>query len=48
VLTDKRSFGYQPLANAGANVAFSTVANGFVAEDSNAYLNIYYRSGWIG
>jgi hypothetical protein len=39
---------YLPSVNNGTNIAATPVNVGNIYEASNAYLNVYYRSGWIG
>jgi hypothetical protein len=39
---------YVPSVNNGTSISTTPVNVGHIYEESNAYLNIYYRSGWIG
>ena len=43
-----QSFTYTPANAFGSNIASTTVTTGYIYEVSPSYLNIYYRSGWIG
>ena len=42
------SFTFTPANNSGVNVSSVAVTTGYVYEVSKAYVNVYYRSGWIG
>ena len=43
-----QAFTYTPATASASNVAFIAVTTGHIYEVSPSYLNIYYRSGWIG
>ena len=46
---DTKSFTFTPTNTSGAaNIATTAVTSGYIYEISPAYVNIYYRSGWIG
>ena len=46
---DTKSFTFTPTNTSGAaNIASTEVNAGYIYEISPAYVNIYYRSGWIG
>jgi hypothetical protein len=46
---DTKSFTFTPTNTSGAaNIASTAVTAGYIYEISPAYVNIYYRSGWIG
>lgn len=46
---DTKSFTFVPTNYSGAsNISSTAVTSGYIYEVSPAYLNIYYRSGWIG
>jgi hypothetical protein len=43
-----QSITYNPALSYGSTIASTTVTTGHIYEVSPSYLNIYYRSGWIG
>jgi hypothetical protein len=43
-----QSFTYTPATASASNVASNVASTGHIYEVSPSYLNIYYRSGWIG
>jgi hypothetical protein len=46
---DTKSFTFTPTnTNGAANINSTLVTSGYIYEVSPAYVNIYYRSGWIG
>jgi hypothetical protein len=46
---DTKSFTFTPTNSSGAaNISSTAITSGYIYEISPAYLNIYYRSGWIG
>lgn len=46
---DTKSFTFTPTNTSGAaNINTVAVTSGYIYEISPAYVNIYYRSGWIG
>jgi hypothetical protein len=48
-IADTRSFTFVPTNSSGAsNINSTLVTSGYIYEVSPAYVNIYYRSGWIG
>ena len=47
-VTNTQAFTFQPILSFGSNIASTTVTTGHIYEVSPSYLNIYYRSGWIG
>jgi hypothetical protein len=48
-ISDTKSFTFGASNIVGAsNIASTTVTSGYIYEISPAFVNIYYRSGWIG
>lgn len=48
-IPDSKSFTFTPTNYSGASTITSTpVTSGYIYEVSSAFVNIYYRSGWIG
>ena len=47
-VTNTQAFTFQPILSFGSSIASTTVTTGHIYEVSPSYLNIYYRSGWIG
>jgi hypothetical protein len=46
---DTKSFTFTPTNVSGASdITSTTVTSGYIYEISPAFVNIYYRSGWIG
>jgi uncharacterized protein (DUF2147 family) len=46
---DTKSFTFTPdNVNGASNISTTAVTSGYIYEISPAYVNIYYRSGWIG
>ncbi len=46
---DTKSFTFVPTNYSGAsNITSTAVTSGYIYEVSSAYVNIFYRSGWIG
>jgi hypothetical protein len=43
-----QSVTYSPPGNVASAIGITPVNVGHIYEKSNAYLNVYYRSGWIG
>jgi hypothetical protein len=47
-IPNTQAFTYTPATASASNVASTIVTTGHIYEVSPSYLNIYYRSGWIG
>jgi hypothetical protein len=48
-IPDTKTFTFTPTNYSGAsNISPTTVSTGYIYEVSKAYVNVYYRSGWIG
>jgi hypothetical protein len=47
-ITNTQAFTFQPALSFGSNITSTEVTTGHIYEVSPSYLNIYYRSGWIG
>jgi hypothetical protein len=47
-VVNTQAITFQPALSFGSNIASTEVSTGHIYEVSPSYLNIYYRSGWIG
>jgi hypothetical protein len=47
-VTNTQAFTFEPALAFGSDIADTTVTTGHIYQVTPSYLNIYYRSGWIG